>query len=84
MTLNGHVENGVIVIDEQTSLPDGTSVTIEIIDQSTGTTEKSAKRQGGWWKGQVESSDDFDELPDDIAEAFGMRDELSYCWILTP
>ena len=27
----------------------------------------------GIWRGQVHSADDFDELPDDIAEAFGMR-----------
>jgi prevent-host-death family protein len=27
----------------------------------------------GAWKGKVWMADDFDELPDDIAEAFGMR-----------
>jgi hypothetical protein len=27
----------------------------------------------GVWRGQVEMADDFDELPDDIAEAFGIR-----------
>ena len=27
----------------------------------------------GVWRGQVEIADDFDELPDDIAEAFGAR-----------
>lgn len=27
----------------------------------------------GLWRGQVEIADDFDELPDDIAEAFGMK-----------
>lgn len=27
----------------------------------------------GVWRGKVRMSDDFDELPDDIAEAFGMR-----------
>ena len=27
----------------------------------------------GVWKGRVHISDDFDELPDDMAEAFGMR-----------
>ena len=27
----------------------------------------------GIWKGQVELADDFDELPDDIADAFGAR-----------
>lgn len=28
-------------------------------------------RQLGGWEGQVWIADDFDELPDDIAEAFG-------------
>ena len=27
----------------------------------------------GIWAGQVHIHDDFDELPDDMAEAFGMR-----------
>ena len=27
----------------------------------------------GIWRGQVDIADDFDELPDDIAEAFGAR-----------
>jgi prevent-host-death family protein len=29
-------------------------------------------RQGGQWRGKVRIADDFDELPDDIAHAFGM------------
>jgi prevent-host-death family protein len=27
----------------------------------------------GLWRGRVHIADDFDELPDDIAEAFGVR-----------
>jgi prevent-host-death family protein len=27
----------------------------------------------GAWRGQVQLAEDFDELPDDIAEAFGAR-----------
>lgn len=27
----------------------------------------------GMFRGQIHMADDFDELPDDIAEAFGMR-----------
>jgi hypothetical protein len=27
----------------------------------------------GVWRGQVQLSEDFDELPDDIAEAFGAK-----------
>lgn len=29
-------------------------------------------RLGGQWKGQVLIADDFNELPDDLREAFGM------------
>lgn len=29
-------------------------------------------RQGGRWKGRVRIADDFDNLPPDIAEAFGI------------
>ena len=30
MTYRGHVENGVVVLDDQTDLPDGIEVTIEV------------------------------------------------------
>ena len=29
-------------------------------------------RRGGQWKGKLRIAEDFDELPDDIAKAFGM------------
>ena len=32
-------------------------------------------RRGGQWKGRVKIADDFDELPPEIAEAFGMEDK---------
>lgn len=31
------------------------------------------RRPGGSWKGKVWMADDFDELPEDIAEAFGVE-----------
>ncbi|MBB3210622.1 antitoxin (DNA-binding transcriptional repressor) of toxin-antitoxin stability system [Rhodopirellula rubra] len=37
--------------------------------------DKSAKRQGGQLKGQIAIAADFDELPSDIAEAFGAGDQ---------
>jgi prevent-host-death family protein len=33
-----------------------------------------APRKGGQWKGKVRIAEDFDELPEDIARAFGMED----------
>jgi prevent-host-death family protein len=32
-------------------------------------------RRGGQWKGKVRIAEDFDELPDDIARAFGIENE---------
>ena len=32
-------------------------------------------RRGGQWKGRVKIADDFDELPKEIAQAFGMEDK---------
>ena len=32
----------------------------------------TSTREGGQWKGRVAMAEDFDTLPDDIAEAFGM------------
>jgi prevent-host-death family protein len=34
-----------------------------------------APRKGGQWKGKVRIAEDFDELPKDIASAFGMVTE---------
>lgn len=34
---------------------------------------KAKTRRGGQWRGKIRIADDFDELPEDIAEAFGAR-----------
>ena len=36
-------------------------------------TQGTGPRKLGLWKGRVYIADDFDELPEDIAEAFGME-----------
>jgi predicted DNA-binding antitoxin AbrB/MazE fold protein len=71
MVIRGHFQNGVIVPDEPVSLPEGTSVRIEVVDLEP----KKLKRQGGMWKGQVVIADDFDALPPELAEAFGVGSE---------
>lgn len=46
-----------------------------VIDKLLGgasTPPPGASRQGGQWKGKVWMADEFDELPDDLREAFGM------------
>jgi prevent-host-death family protein len=35
--------------------------------------ESDTPRKGGQWKGKVRVAEDFDELPDDLAGAFGME-----------
>lgn len=74
MLIHGVVLNGVVVPHEPLSVPEGTQVTIEIAICDIDTTNMTMDpRQGGWWKGQVSIAPDFDELPDEIREAFGMN-----------
>jgi hypothetical protein len=35
MTLRGHIQNGMVVLDHQPNLPDGTEVSVEVHDQPT-------------------------------------------------
>ena len=71
MSLQGHVQNGVVVPDEPLQLPEGTVVRIEALP--TPPVGKKPARIGGVWNGKVRMAEDFDVLPDDIAEAFGVR-----------
>ncbi len=74
MVVQGVVHNGVVVPSEPLTVPEGTHVTIEIATSDLGQTDSSvAPRQGGWLKGQVSIAPDFDDLPDEIREAFGMN-----------
>ena len=47
-----------------------------VIEKLLGSAQEPAGgfRGGGQWKGQVTIADDFDELPDDLGSAFGMKD----------
>ena len=46
---------------------------LELLQQDARSTARGEKRQGGQWKGQVTIAPDFDDLPDDLAESFGMK-----------
>lgn len=75
MVVQGIVHNGVVVPTEPLQVPEGTSVKIEIANtDGTGTDSSHSPRQGGWWNGQVTIESDFDELPEEIRDAFGMND----------
>lgn len=41
MTYRGHIENGVVVLDEQCDIPDGMRVTVDPIDAATGNGSRS-------------------------------------------
>ena len=75
MVIHGHIRGGVIIADEPAMLPDGAAVRIEVLaDMATPPSTSTVKtRQGGCWRGQVVIADDFDELPADMANAFGMK-----------
>ena len=74
MVVQGVVHNGIVIPNEPLAVPEGTQVTIAIESPSSDQTNASMPpRQGGWLKGQVTIAPDFDELPDEIREAFGMR-----------
>ena len=74
MGVQGVVHNGVVVPNEPLMVPEGTHVTIEIENAKIDKMDASfAPRQGGWLKGQVIIAPDFDELPDELREAFGMN-----------
>lgn len=72
MVVRGRVHNGVVVPDVPDLLPEGAEVRVEVMTEPSSAPE-AGRRQGGWWKGRVTMADDFDELPGDLAEAFGVR-----------
>ncbi len=74
MVVQGVVQNGVVVPNELLTVPEGTQVSIKIaIPEIDEMDESLAPRQGGWLNGQVIIAPDFDELPNEIREAFGMN-----------
>ena len=48
-------------------------VTVTVPGHAPVTYDAIMVSQGGQWKGRVRIADDFDDLPDDIATAFGIE-----------
>ena len=73
----GRIESGAIVPDQPLSLPEGARVQFALVSSDEfspeGSNGEKAPRQGGQLAGRIEIADNFDILPDDIAEAFGMK-----------
>jgi len=38
MTYRGHVENGLVVLDDPVALPEGASVQVDLVDEEAGAT----------------------------------------------
>jgi hypothetical protein len=74
MTLAGHIHEGVVVLDEPASLPEGTRVRVEVLapEDVRKANAVPAPRQGGQYAGQIWMAPDFDEWPPDLHEALGM------------
>ena len=73
MTFYAHLRDGVAVPEGPVDLPEGTRVRLEPVpDAPEASGTPPGRRRGGWWKGRVEIAPDFDVLPAEIAEAFGM------------
>jgi hypothetical protein len=47
MTLNGHIENGRVVLDAAPSLPDGTRVEVTVISTGSPTKSPNDKKSSG-------------------------------------
>jgi len=60
MVIKGHVQNGVVVLDERTSLPEGSEVRIELVDveEQLASLREGLRRFSGILK----------DLPEDMAE----------------
>ena len=69
MIMVGHIRNGVVVLDRPNSLPEGASVRVELV----AATPEPPPRRGGQYAGRIWMAPDFDEWPNDLQEALGMK-----------
>ena len=73
MTLQGHIQNGIVILDEVAKVPDGTPVRVEIVETVQGDAAQGVPlRRGGQYAGQIWMAPDFDQWPADLQESLGM------------
>jgi hypothetical protein len=66
MSLAGHVENGMVVFDQPVSLPNGTPVRVEVVDERAA---RSTRPAPGLGKGGIlYIAPDFDDTPEEFRE----------------
>ncbi len=67
MTLEGHIENGVVVFREPVSLPDGTAVRVEVVAAMPAKDHETAERSGHFLNHYKNVIGTVDDLPADAA-----------------
>jgi hypothetical protein len=66
MAFAGHVENGTVVFDQPVSLPNGTPVRVEVVDDRAARPVRPAPGLG---KGSIlYIAPDFDDTPEEFKE----------------
>lgn len=78
MSFQGHIEKGMVVLDEPLPLPDGTQVRVEAVALvpdfwRSASLDELARRQGGSATGSIEDllgGWPLDELNDEFEEAY--------------
>ena len=73
MIFHGHIHNGVVIFDEAPQLPEGTPVRVEVVETAPKTDQAGLRRQGGQYAGRIWMAPDFDQWPEDLQEALGMK-----------
>jgi hypothetical protein len=67
MSLEGHVENGVVVFDQPVSLPDGTPVRVEVIPAARSDGQRTPERTGHFLNHYQNVIGAVTDLPPDAA-----------------
>ena len=71
MTFHGRFRNGVVVLEDSPTIPEGTPVRVEVINATEEST-KGSPRQGGQYARRIWIAPDFDEWPADMRAGLGM------------
>lgn len=67
MTLEGRIENGVVVFNEPISLPNGTAVRVEVVEANAAKDRDTEQRSGHFMNHYKKVIGTVDDLPSDAA-----------------